>query len=108
MNGAIIFTSVVAPLLVAAIVGLTVAVMRVARPLRGFLRDWAGEPARPGVARKAGVMERLSAVDNLSADVAELRDRVGEIHYEVKPNGGGSLADDIRRIKRAVPGADEE
>lgn len=46
--------------------------------LRNFLSDWSGEPERPGVRRKPGVMERLSAVE-----------------YQFSPNGGNSFHDKL-------------
>lgn len=50
------------------------------RELRNFLSDWSGESERPGVKRKPGVMERLSAVE-----------------YQFSPNGGNSFHDKLHK-----------
>lgn len=56
--------------------------------LRNFLEDWNGVPPRPGVDRRPGVMERLDKLEETTA----------EVKHEIKPNRGGSLADEIYRI----------
>lgn len=53
-----------------------------------FLDDIRGEPARPGVAARPGVMERLQAVE---ASMAEVR-------AELQPNGGSSLRDAVNAL----------
>lgn len=50
-----------------------------------FMDDWFGEEERPGVPKRAGVMERLATLD-----------------HELKPNGGGSMKDAINRIETKV------
>lgn len=50
-----------------------------------FMEDWFGEEARPGVEKRAGVMERLATLD-----------------HELKPNGGGSIKDAVNRIEKKV------
>lgn len=52
------------------------------KQLRNFLSDWSGESERPGVKRKPGVMERLSAVE-----------------YQFSPNGGNSFHDKLHAVK---------
>jgi hypothetical protein len=59
-----------------------------------MLEDWRGTPARPGVQRVPGVLERLSFVE----------DGVAEIRHEVKPNSGVSMRDDLSRIHQATTG----
>jgi len=50
-----------------------------------FLDDWNGEPARPGVPQRLGVMARLD-----------------EMHHELHPNSGSSLADAVNRTELAL------
>jgi hypothetical protein len=58
------------------------------RMLVEMLGDWHGHPARPGVPRQAGVMERLALLE------------------ELRTNGGTSVKDQVARIATAV-GAEE-
>lgn len=58
------------------------------RSLTRMLEDWHGSPERPGVPRRAGVMERLEALE------------------ELRPNGGSSVRDRVERIARQVGGAE--
>ena len=55
------------------------------RKVLDFLDDWNGEPARPGVPQRLGVMARLD-----------------EMHHELHPNSGSSLADAVNRTERAL------
>lgn len=65
-----------------------------------FLDDWNGEAARPGIApERLGVMARLSKLEASSARVEQSSARV---EYEVKPNGGASMKDQIDRIEAHV------
>jgi hypothetical protein len=52
-----------------------------------FMEDWNGEPARPGVPAKPGVMVRLASIEK-----------------EIHPNSGSSLRDAINRIEARVDG----
>jgi len=47
------------------------AVGRVARTMEDFADDWHGESERPGVARRAGVMERLDGIETRLSGVEE-------------------------------------
>jgi hypothetical protein len=67
---------------------------RVSRTSRVMFRDWEGEPARPGVKRRPGVMERIEAVE----------EGIAEIRHEVKPNSGTSMRDSVARIHQATTG----
>jgi hypothetical protein len=49
-----------------------------------FLDDFEGEPARPGVPRRLGVMERLEGQDNV---LAQLTASVADIQAELPKNG---------------------
>lgn len=53
------------------------------REIRNFLDDWKGEPDRPGVKGRAGVMARL-----------------GSIEHELHPNSGLSMRDAINRTEQ--------
>lgn len=86
------------PWLVGAVVGVTVLVTA-ARKLWVFMRrvghfldDVSGEPERPGVPARPGLMER----------VATIEDRLGAVEHEVQTNQGGSLKDAVRRTESHV------
>lgn len=51
----------------------------------GFMRDWAGEDAKPGRSRVPGVMERLNEIDGA-----------------LKNNGGTSVKDAVDRIEKKI------
>jgi hypothetical protein len=57
-----------------------------------FLTDWEGEPARPGVAEKPGVMTRLQVVE---FDLASVK-------AEVHPNHGKSIKDVVNDTNKSV------
>lgn len=61
------------------------SIRRVAVRIDEFMDDWAGQPARPGVHRRPGVMERLERIE-----------------HELKPNSGESLRDAVNRIEAQV------
>jgi hypothetical protein len=65
---------------------------RHSRRLGQMLDDWHGDEGRPGVEPRPGVMLRLLT----------LEDGMTEIRYEVKPNGGQSMRDDVRVIREAT------
>lgn len=67
---------------------------RFARKIQDFLRDWNGEPRRPGRPPSKGVLDRLA---DLEADVAAIRG-------ETRPNGGTSMWDGVDDIRRNTPG----
>ena len=70
-----------------AIVTPVVVIFRWAHPiakqLTNFLEDWFGEPERPGVAAKPGVLLRLVKIER-----------------ELKPNGGTSMRDAVNRMEK--------
>jgi hypothetical protein len=49
-------------------VGLAAKVWPVVRRLDDFFDDWSGAPARPGVAAKPGVMQRLADLEQGQSD----------------------------------------
>jgi hypothetical protein len=63
-----------------------------------FLDDYFGEPARPGVAARPGVMGRLEAVERT----------LGEVRAETKPNGGTSMRDVLHRAAENVASLKED
>lgn len=63
-----------------------------ARKVSHLIDDFMGEPARPGVPHRPGIMERIA---NLDDRVANLDDRVANVEYQLSPNGGGSTRDEL-------------
>lgn len=57
-------------------------VARTGRAVVDMHDDWKGEPARPGVRGRMGVMERLDSIER-----------------ELHPNGGSSLRDAVNRLE---------
>ena len=62
------------------------------RRLEQFLDDFYGSPARPGVAARPGLMERLATVEQQTSTIA----------YNVTPNHGHSAHDQQARRINAV------
>ncbi|MFJ4799214.1 hypothetical protein [Kitasatospora purpeofusca] len=68
------------------------ALRRISGPVEEFLEDWNGSPARPGVAARPSMMQRVGALESA----------VGDIKHELHPNSGSSLRDVADRIEAAV------
>lgn len=98
--------------LTALAAGWMARMRRERRQMRQFLTDWFGEPARPGVEERPGVMVRLQEhADLLQAhtDLLQgLSGRVSAVEAEMQPNHGSSLRDELRRIAVAVGAAGKE
>jgi hypothetical protein len=69
-----------------------VNIVRFVRRTVHLVDDLIGEPERPGVEGRPGVMERLAGIE----------DRLGAVEHEVQHNNGGSLKDAVRRTENAV------
>ena len=58
-------------------------VVKVLRPMASLAEDWAGEPPRPGVPARPGVMERLAQWEErqtaLSVRVGAIEERLGAL-----------------------------
>lgn len=65
--------------------GLIKKVWPLLKKLSDFLDDVAGEPARPGVAARAGLMERVQRIE-----------------HELFPNSGKSLRDQTDRMEELL------
>ena len=72
------------------IVPIVNRIRRMMDSLDDFIRDWAGEAARPGHPEVPGVMERLQ-----------------KIEAELKHNGGSSIKDAVKRIETKLTKIDE-
>jgi hypothetical protein len=107
-----------------AIVSIAIAIRQIAPFLasaREVFSDWQGEPARPGVPERPGVMVRLAAVEGMASDArraasdarlaaSRSADTLGVIHGQLavvmsavgqlSTNGGSSLRDSIDRIEQ--------
>ena len=70
---------------IVVVVGLIKKVWPLLKKLGDFLDDVAGEPARPGVPARAGLMERVQRIE-----------------YELFPNSGMSMRDQTDRIEEKV------
>ena len=71
---------------------LAVVWRKIIRPVLMMAKDWNGEPARAGVEKRPGVMERLDNHDKM----------LSTIHDEVNLNHGGSIKDAVHRIEADV------
>lgn len=64
-----------------------------------FIDDVAGEPARPGVDARPGLMERLQMVEEKQDDLTA---SVKVVQHEVTTNHGSSLKDSMKRQEGRV------
>ncbi|MFD9903944.1 hypothetical protein [Streptomyces sp. NPDC059063] len=86
------------------------AVVRFAGRVDHLIDDWRGEPARPGVTARLGVMERIAGIEE---QVGELDRRLQGVEHELHPNEGASLRDAVdlancrlERLARLLPDSD--
>lgn len=95
----------VAPWLVAAVLLIMLAVWAVRkaapvlRKLGHLVDDLVGEPARPGVPPRPGLMERMESVEG---EQKRQGTDLALVKHEVMPNTGTSLNDATRRTEAHV------
>ncbi|MFB7496109.1 hypothetical protein ACFC09_15680 [Streptomyces sp. NPDC056161] len=65
---------------------------RLGRRVDEFIDDWQGEPSRPGVPARLGVMERMVGLESRMGGVEQ---DLRRIKHELYPNSGGSLRDAV-------------
>lgn len=106
MPGWIIDLIPVTPWLAAigVLIWVAVKVFPFLRKLTHFIDDVVGEPARPGVEARPGLMERLSVVeekqDEQSVSLAKQSAALGVVQHEVTTNHGSSLKDAVKKLER--------
>jgi hypothetical protein len=93
----------------AAVVVLTAGwafTRRIAKKAANFFDDWNGEPSRPGVRGRDGVMTRLEHLDTGQLHVIEQNNhldvRLTAVEAQVQQNHGISMHDKIDRIETAI------
>ncbi|MXM67086.1 hypothetical protein GR925_27565 [Streptomyces sp. HUCO-GS316] len=91
---------------VSLLLGIGTGVWRVGRVLvrltkgvEQYLTDWYGEPDRPGVPARPGVLVRLQRAEEGLAGIGE---RLGRLEHEMQPNSGASLRDAVDRVNTAL------
>jgi hypothetical protein len=62
------------------------------KSLESLLEDWHGEPARPGVPGRLGVMERLDSIEK----------KVNSAAFNSQPNHGTSAFDEHTRLLNQI------
>ena len=76
--------------------------------IHGFLSDWKGEPARPGVEARPGVLAQIGELrcdlEGVKADVEQIKADAASAAFNSQPNHGGSSHDELVREIREVRG----
>ncbi|MGW0763008.1 hypothetical protein ACWD1Y_42205 [Streptomyces sp. NPDC002814] len=78
--------------LVTVVWRLVRGVARFGRRVNEFMDDWRGEPSRPGVKERSGVMARMAG---LEGRMGELEEGFARVMHELYPNSGESLRDAV-------------
>ncbi|MEH0410996.1 hypothetical protein [Streptomyces scabiei] len=73
--------------------------VRLGRRVDEFIDDWSGEPSRPGVPPRPGVMERMGGLEDR---MGGLEEELQRIKHELYPNSGGSLRDAVDLANRRL------
>lgn len=73
--------------------------VRIAKGVEQYLADWYGEPDRPGVPARPGVLVRLQKAEE---GIVGIGDRLGRLEHEMQPNSGTSLRDAVDRVGEAL------
>lgn len=88
------------------ILGFGRSLWRLARKINKTLDDWAGEPARPGVPERPGVMSRLASIETstsaMHTQLGAVGRRLESVEHELHPNSGTSLRDAVNDIHGAT------
>lgn len=89
--GVEVFVEVCAAVAAAAVLAGVPLIWRIGRRTKQMYGDWQGEPARPGIEARPGVMERLAAGDRhfqvIDANIAELTATTQKVLDELPKNG---------------------
>jgi hypothetical protein len=78
-----------------------------------FLEDWNGEPERPGVPGRPGMMERVANIETSQTASATHQSKadaffekygpiIDKLDHEMHPNSGSSLADAVNRTEKKL------
>lgn len=108
---------------IGAIAGAVMGVRKCVAPVRkviGVFNDFAGEPARPGVAARPGLVESVANIKaeqfKQGAELAAIREsqdahgtalelqgrKLDKVSHEMFPNSGLSMRDSVDRIEEFI------
>lgn len=73
--------------------------VRLVKNVEQYMTDWYGEPERPGVPHRPGVLVRLQRAEE---GLTGIGDRLGRLEHEMQPNSGTSLRDAVDRVSEAL------
>ena len=92
--------------------GVVVGGLRWLKPVltgvHDFLADWGGEPERPGVPPRPGVVESLGQLrcdmEGVKTDLAKVKDDAAQAAFHSQPNHGTSSHDALMREVKHLSG----
>lgn len=73
--------------------------IRLVRRVEQYLTDWYGEPERPGVPARPGILVRLQRAEE---GITGMGERLVRLEHEMQPNGSTSLRDAVDRVNRVL------